>query len=396
MIFGIDAIEQSGKYGMPRKHMEIFEQVAQRLNTIIGVRPVSIYAHYFLEHAYPTKPFCAYPTKPFCVKNKTSKKWVTAGLINIVPPQTWTEEEKSKYLSSLKKAFASDKNLKPMRLSLTKERIEELKQFFPDEFNIQEIKTGKGPNYYIFWDKEQKKILGKAIEHQHNHFKIFDQHARPTYVLARKVKMKNGQSRKIPITADYDLLVVCPPYKDFDPGKLDKSPFRTQGIFTHSLQKNLVQIEKANKHPHWPKEDPNLGNVSPRLVDTLNVINESIQSTDLKRSLSQEKLDLATVHHNAEFWNPSPGEWEQQFPCLTAIPPGLHLFPSHPNAHSILVENEDELKQIRQLVIEKGYYWPTHAKFVDQLKPFSEKVVNIISSMVEAVVESKINPNYQA
>jgi hypothetical protein len=75
MKTGQSSIESS-QYGMPALHMEALRKSAEEIGPI-GIRPVSKFAHTYLEQGHPTKPFH--------VKTKSANTGLVAGLIATDP-----------------------------------------------------------------------------------------------------------------------------------------------------------------------------------------------------------------------------------------------------------------------------------------------------------------------
>jgi hypothetical protein len=161
------------------------------------------------------------------------------------------------------------------------------------------------------------------------------------------------------MTADYYLLVVCPTYKDFQPGSLDRTPLRTQG----SASNIFKSIQKSQSEEYQgPKEDALGGNWCDRTKKIAKQINDAIAEYDERR----QGTNLQTVHHNNEFHNPFADELQNNMPCLVILPNEIDLGSISPDAGRsaiILIEKPEELIACRELLRKTGYYWPSHARY---------------------------------
>ena len=238
MKIGLERVAGDKRYGMPMKHMEALILAAQGTNTAIGVRPVSPYAKYFIEQGYPTKSFV--------IKNKSANLGIAAGLIPISPKYGRDPPEKyADHDSKIVKAKHADVELQEVPLTLSKKRLSDVIEFFPDNLATTPLMRPDPGNpeatpivvgYEISWEKGKEKITVRAMANDSEGYDIKDEDGMPLYVLG-----KGGK----PITADYDLLVTCPHYQELDPGKSDKTPFNTQGRGPRDSKLNIMKVMEA-------------------------------------------------------------------------------------------------------------------------------------------------------
>lgn len=388
MKIGIDAVAEDPRFGMPRAHIEAFAQVAKEENTAIGVRPVSPYARSFLE--------AGYPTKPFVVKSKSAKIGIAAGLIVMNPrySQVPTAEFK-KHHDQLKKAFEQDHDLAEVMLILTREQIEHVRKQFGDAIKV--IPKENTDGFDIEWQKEGKTIHFSAIRRPgYDDYFFLDDDQVPLTVLGKRMQDADGHAVVKPMTADYDLLVLCPSYKSLDMGGKDKTPFWTQGPPSKMRQ----ELQRSGSGDSiGPKEDPRGGNWSQRTREMTYKINLKISEGDERR----RGENIETVHHNNEFHNPFPDDLKNNLPCLLLLPVEIDVLPNAGRgANIILAETEQDLREIRRKLHEKGYYWPTHAKYrkdgsFDMLQSSAAPAISSMlmrrTSSVNLEASAKIEPS---
>ena len=462
MKIGLDRVAGDKRYGMPLEHMVALILAAQGTNTAIGVRPVSPYAKYFIEQGYPTKSFV--------IKNKSANLGIAAGLIPISPK--YGRDPPKKYAdhdTKIVKAKHADVELQEVPLTLSKKRLGDLIQFFPDNFATTPLMRPDPGNpaatpivvgYEISWEKGEEKITVRAMANDSEGYDIEDEDGMPLYVLG-----KGGK----PITADYDLLVTCPHYHELDPGKADKMPFNTQGRGPRDSELNIIKVMEAEAGTSsigmkrevraesftlsktrldellrgfpdrmvraepieggydlsWteagetvhvlalaneteteyiladqerkplsessimtPKEDPKMGNVSPRTMTLIDTINTKIN----------RGIGLETVHHNAEFYNPFADDLENHIPALFVFPKAMDLSRvpglsdggapgSLSHVDVVLIESVKEMFAIRNYMKEEGYSWSSHAKYVGHLPAFSPEAKVASEDAIKYAIE---------
>ena len=370
MKIGLERVKDDSRYGMPERHIKGLIKASESSNMPIGIRPVSRYAKYFLTEGNPTKPFS--------VKNKSANTGIAAGLIPIAPeygrslPKDYGRHEKM-----LQHAYESDSTLKPIELTLSKQRLDELQAFFPDDMTFSDLSDGR-TGYALSWKKNDETLSAYAIaDASGENFSIVNATGDPILVLGKEI---DGVVK--PITADYDLLVVCPSYETFDPGHSDKSPFRTQGIRASDSKINQAIVMDSERSDVGPHESATMGNVSPRLESVIETINRTIAKEDPLR----RDPDTKTVHHNAELSNPFADDLTNNVPSLFVFPKAMNLSliselaAHHPGeslqeVHVVLIESVKDMQLIRRHLQEQGYYWSSHAKYTNTLAPFKVEAV---------------------
>lgn len=344
---GLKNIRKDGRFGMRESDMKAIQRVADKSNNVIGISRVNKAALSLLEEGD-----CL--TKHFVIKNKTAESGFVAGFIPENPE--YADVNESEYLDyqiQLKNALRDDQGLSFIPCELSHNRILELQSLFGESIKLQF--SADENECAISFEKQGKTISAIAKKNTDNEkYTISDMNGNIIRVLGKQIT--NQQNEKIikPITADYDLLVICPAQKDLDLGGKDKTPFATTGQLRY-----IQAIIKASALPFYlgPKEDERMGNVSRRDREMINELNsEIIKSGGIK-----------AFHHNEEFHNPFADEINQHLPCVIFLPKqmqsntGLSMFSADPDQSSmIMVETTQELHEVMEMVNQK-YHWPRHA-----------------------------------
>ena len=324
MKVGMPNIDSS-QYGMPILHMEALQRSAEQIGPI-GIRPVSKFALTFIQEGSPTKPFS--------VKNKSANSGPPAGLIAVDPQfarapelnvreRALSFEERRaliatkqevfdlNYRKQIKDAYEKDMlrdseaALKGIDLKIKYTRIEELIKL-DKSMKVEELEDSPY-KYKITWGDIANPKTAFAKVDSDNSLSIFDSKNQPIQILGRSMIGGDRAVVEKGITADYDLLVVCPSHKDFEPGGKDKTPFRTQGLTQEAADTNKATVLLAAKRQaksgpadNEPAESKSGGNWSERIKEAVDLINANISRFDPLRN----GPEAATVHHNAEFNNP--------------------------------------------------------------------------------------------
>ncbi|MDX2346351.1 MAG: anthrax toxin-like adenylyl cyclase domain-containing protein [Legionella sp.] len=382
MKIGIEGIKASHQYGMPVHHMRALSHVAEKANTGIAVRPVSLFSAYFIR--------IGCPSKPFNLKNKTTRFGVCAGLVPMNPLfNDVPVADEEKYKTKAEQFIEDNEDYEAVELYLSEERIKELEQFFlGTSFSIDESSN----NYIICWDKDDIYVEIHAIyNRENNDFKILDSHMNPVWVIGLKGK---------PLTSDYDLLVVCPSYRavNFSPTQ-DKTPFGTSGLSRSASIRNQEEIQTSFSVDYsGPKEIPDFGNGSARVISIVDKLNQRISKIDPLR----DEIDLKMFHHNEEFHNPfADKKLENHFPALIALPVSMNLSvldelclhhkkTDLEHVSILLLETVDELNLIRDFLRDQGegYYWPFHVRYRREMSLFRAEAHDATANAVNSLKKS--------
>ena len=455
MKIGIKDIISSKKYGMPAEHIAALQKVAATQDTPIAVRPVSPLAEYYLQQGCATKGYSiktktsdrgvtagliplapqfgralfsecanqeqrslllnslnvssphsitkaqlhqllANPKTKFLYHKETDVELIgeNKGEENISLHAKWNDTtqlfdllatEDAQYLSSLEKNIKEHSLLSAEALTLTEKRLSELSLLLGTQLHITACDRNK--NYLLSWKRGGELVRAYALwDEEKSIYHIKDEHKKPVLVLAKNV---NGTVRYV--TTDYDLLVICPHYKSFEPGGTDKTPFRTQGT---DAAKNRLEVTKSLKEGYTgPREDEHRGNISYRTMKTIEAINKEIGLIDVKRS----SLGLETVHHNAEIHNPFAADLTKSIPALMVFPRPMNLtslaqdlgeanISALEDVSEVLIETTEELTMLREFLYIQGYHWPAHARYNNYIAPFRRESV---SASQEAILKTQ-------
>jgi hypothetical protein len=378
MKIGLAEIASAESYGMPEAHMMALQETARETNTSIGIRPVSRFAKTFLQEGCPTKSFA--------IKNKSANLGIAAGLIPISAKHGRVIADDKKHGKMLENAYHADPSLQEVALHLKAERIGELKHFFGDKLSVEAMPEPHDGAYVLEWMRGDETIKAYAMPDADGlGFNILDADLNPLLVLGKKI----NEHEVKPITADYDLLVVCPSYQAVDFQRDDKSPFRTQGSETKSIDAVMASTRDDYE---GPKESPSMGNISPRTASLTQVINRNIAKIDSNRT----ELGLEVVHHNAEFANPFADDLRNNVPSLLVLPRPFDLSSLSGLAGraadtdltavtSVLIETAEEMSLMRDCLRDAGYYWPAHAKYTKDLPAFRGEAVDATRKVIESM-----------
>lgn len=157
---------------------------------------------------------------------------------------------------------------------------------------------------------------------------------------------------------------------------IEKRPFRTQGDVKENQEKIIEEYVKSKKEGEayaGPKEHELQGNVNLRTQSAISVINTCIANLDSTR----EGVGLNTVHHNDETHNPYADSLKDNMPILLFLPEDIRLgLQGELKNEPLLIQSVDDLKYIRERLQESGFYWPTHARFKEELPAFKNASIS--------------------
>ena len=330
-------------------HRQAIKQVAIAHNIVIAIRPVNKFAAFFIQEGYPSKPYD--------VKIKSTDIGMLAGLLVANPRYSQTpQNEFTHYSNLLNDSLKKNPDLKLIPCVLPEKRFHELKKYFANDLQIQALDHQNA--FKITWKKEDEIIEAIAKKNEDNSdYTLFDEQGQAIQVLGKKIIDSENQEIIKPLTSDYDLLVICPPYDEFNPHGKDKTPFSTKA----SLYPIQAKIRASVSLFYLGvKEDPKGGNWSRRTQEIVAEINKKISEVDVKR----RGRNLEMVHHNTEFDNPSASN--KILPCIIFLPREMNLpfLPKSNNPSLILsIESPSALKKMFEALHQNKYYWSEHPKF---------------------------------
>jgi len=330
MRVGIEEIANSNVIGIPTNHINTLLNTANKTNYILSFRSVNPLAHSFLE--------AGFPTKPLHVKNKTCLNGPAAGLIPVEPlygrPQSLSEFET--YQLQITDAKKHDPSLVEGELVISRSRIKELK--YLNRHQMLLIEDSHNKRFIFAWNKNADVIISYATWNEvDNLYRITDDDGQAIMVLGRMI---NHQF--LPITSDYDLLMIGFKSEEWDP-KLDQHT-------THlEISDNDESCERTKKMI-W-------------------LINHDIYENDSTRKYNTTPI----VHHDQQAHNPCRGSVNDDFPCLFILPKsisgalvldGRKINLADSNNKILLIENINELSQLYKIVTnqQNNYYLPIQTR----------------------------------
>ncbi len=328
--------------GMSPSHQQAIQNIADKYNYVIGICPTNEKAWFWINEYH-----C--PGKPSSVKGINSgEKDFAAGLFLINPDLRGdiSHEGYAEYRNRIMTALNTDRDLKAIPCALPEKRLHELTDILGDQLHLEFSADKQQCNITIKNEIKTIQVTGQQNS-ETQEYTIYDQHGELVEVIGMEVINAKGVEMLKPVTSDYDLLVVCPAYEELDLGGKDKTPFSTQGQLQH-----IHAIIKASTSPFYlcPKEDPQLGNVSTRMREVIQLLNAEIAKLDHNRN----GINLEMFRHNAAYYNPFAAEPDKLIPCEIFIPA------PQPQSKVLLAQSFAELRAIIKLIAEK-YYWPSHS-----------------------------------
>lgn len=362
----VDPTEILAETGLLSSHWPAILGVSKKTDTIIAFRPVEWPATQLIEEGYPTKNFH--------IKGKSSNWGPMAGFIPVNQQLSKLEGEGSriaKFNASVASCLAEG-HATSGPLAVSRERLQFLekravleKQSRHDgKVTIVSIGPGSGKPHEFEGDPHQRKYW---ISHS----------AEPLQVLCDP---KSG----LPLTADYDLLLVAPsgvqygsplgpeyelgsrtvarampgghynadrlPVGDVSPqilqSRLGSGPYARRNSMAPDARATL---EKLTQDPRlfFSEEDPDLGNASPRVVALIELLNEAMRKVQ-RPDLPYQRV----VHHNMDASSPATDP-AANYPATVFLPRPLGNLPE-----MVLVRDEFALGYVIQLAKDEGYQIP--------------------------------------
>jgi len=331
--------------GIVTSHLAPLQGIAVITNSIIGVRPVETVATGLIE--------AGHPTKDFHIKGKSANWGPQAGFICTDQALSKLEQFAEKTPAKVAKAneqiqaCIQEGHAVATPLKLSGPRIDELLKLGqitqlaahgPDG-TLQLSACGPSQQSYTFeGHRTSPSSDSYLITHQ----------GKPLEVLAK-------QSEGKPLTADYDLHMIAPHISDFGPQ--DKLPvpdvahrvFRDRVERYKQVPKELRADFESAAH-FYQKEDPHLGNATPRIEQMIELINQTLIGEGER-----------VVHHNADSGSPAT-EVADNYPATFFLPAKLGRF----NEISIIRDSR-EMAELIKTAKDSGYHVP--------LNPLWEKEV---------------------
>lgn len=346
--------------GIVKAHLEKLQQLALEKNCVIAIRPVDEMATQLIE--------LGHPTKGFHIKGKSASWGPQAGLICVDQSLsklagTTDEAQKkiSKFTAQVKDCMRDRGRGKSpyavkVPLLLSQERLKELiaKEIISYDEGKGKITAQKpGDKDYTF-DVTQK---GESYAITYEKIKGNHGNDKTVYVLA-------PHEGSLPFTADYDLLFIAPSFEQF--GETDKPPITmfSYNQFkqkTHSLPLSNQKTELLKLYPNadhfYAKENPEIGNASPRIKEIIGDINKKLGCHEGKE----------VVHHNADSSSPA-SDYSTNYPATIFLPKAIGEF-----KEINIINNDTELAKIIQTLKDNNFYVPINPLWEEKLLPIKSR-----------------------
>lgn len=360
----IDSMDQLVKQvsetsGLVSAHLAPLQSIAQAQNCIIGVRPVDRLATDLIA--------AGYPTKGFHIKGKSASWGAQAGFIctdqRFSKLENKSKDQINKYNRLVEKCIA-EKHAKSVPLAVTYDRLKTLCQLKAIDSLSLENRTGIIEFTAMAPSRRVYQFVAKwNVEHQ-RYFIFY--HEKQLQVLA-------PQQSTLPLTADYDLLLLGPCMEDFGA----KDNVRVQDVAHEVFLRRFSQYRRTStdsalfqyyKDPQnfYKNEDKDIGNASVRVREMLALINQALVGDGEK-----------VVHHSIDAANPV-SEFETNFPATFALPRKIGRFDV-----LCMINTKEELVELIRVAKDEGYHIKTNPLWRKQLpqmrRPSFEQAKRIFS-----------------
>lgn len=331
--------------GILPSHLAPLQKIAVATNSIIVIRPV--------ESAATGLIAAGHPTKDFHIKGKSANWGPQAGLIctnqAFSKLEQVAEETPDKVATANKQiqACIRDGHAIATPLTLSGRRLDELvklgqiTQLTPQGPNDTLHLSARGPS------EQWYEFEGHRTSPSSDNYLISHQ-GEPLEVLA---KQPGGK----PLTADYDLHMVAPHLSDFGPQDKLPVPDVAHSVFRDRINRykqvpKELRADFENAARFYQKEDPHLGNATPRIEQMIELINQKLVG-------GGERV----VHHNADSGSPAT-DVAANYPATFFLPAKLGRFDVIG-----IIANSREMAELINTAKDSGYHVP--------LNPLWEKEV---------------------
>lgn len=333
------------KTGIVSSHLIPLHKIALATNSIIGVRPVETVATGLIE--------AGHPTKDFHIKGKSANWGPQAGLI--CTDQAFSKLEKFKSDAPGKVSRANeqiqecinDGHAVAIPLKLSRGRLDELMklgkitQLASNEHEGTLRFRAKGPSQQLY------AFEGKRTSPLEDNY-LITHDGKAVEVLAKKA---DGKA----LTADYDLHMVAPHLSDFGPQDVIPVPDIAHSVFKgridryrqHQPDAKAFQVPQALRADYesaahfYQKEDPDLGNATPRIRQMIELINHRLVGNGER-----------VVHHNADSGSPA-AEVAANYPATFFLPTKLGRFDE-----ISIINDGKEMAELIKTAKDSGYHVP--------------------------------------
>jgi len=394
--------------GMPDTHLQRIQRVAQERQEIIINRPVSIWAKSLIECGQ-------YPTKGFHVKGKSSDWGPHAGFI--AADQRFskvTDSSKAKGLQAQVDETIGHHDVVKMPLEITPARLKELVDRGGVEHVTDSHQLGDQRKFMTATRRldgatilfcAEKVGAGDDVKYRISTVERVPVGTSPR--LAARMDEKAMILRPFQVlgtskgamTADYDLLAICPKMNDrmMDP---DVSPRvfedRMQSYKDpnrrHPLAKAADKAAGGSRgtdasierlRASMPQEDPHLGNITGRIRACKDSINHG---------LGRSEKGMEMVHHNADSGSLAtdlPGDFKDGYGMTVFQPFDLNVpGVGHIASGTYFIESIPVLREYYSFVRQAGHAAPRNPLW--KMPTAIDKLVNEDGENIRAKLEAKL------
>lgn len=359
--------------GIAFEHLVPFQRYATESNCVIGVRAVDPLATGLISGGHPTKNFL--------IKGKSASWGPQAGLICADQRFSKLEDRDPKDIEKYNKQVRQCLDAGHARvgpLIVGRERLEEIREHFfqnaaksgnEPALRLSEASVNgdieiraRAPSgeYYLFHGKQVDERAYR-IEHQGQPLEVLKGAPLDVRLLA------NGPERchqppppnELPLTADYDLLMIGPSLAQLDERDNLRLPDVSHGKFMQrfnhyspSAQERMLRetaIDLRNPAQFYAAEDKLVGNASQRIKQMIPEINNAL--------VGREGQWL--VHHNADSGSPATDP-AANYPATFFLPQRIGRFDE-----ICVIENNQELAELVQQAKDGGYHMPINPLWDD-------------------------------
>jgi hypothetical protein len=343
----VDALIETLRHrtGIVHGHLALLQDVAQRHDTVIGIRPVDANATDLIA--------AGYPTKGFHIKGKSANWGPQAGLICVEQRYSKLEnnEEKVFKFTARTHECMADGHASAVALTVSAARLDKLlhgglidTRSLPDVRGVVTLHA-RGPSGRIY---EFKGTPG----HHANELHYAITHAGEAIeVLAPEIGAN-------PFTADYDLLVVGPHLSDLGPSDNLPIPDIAHSVFRERVghyrvqPSNLGLLQQYSSEQSFYEGEPrDIGNASSRIRDMIEVINQALVENGER-----------VVHHNADSGNPGSCPADN-YPATFFLPRKMGHF-----GEVCIIDNAQELAELISESKDNGYHIPLNPLWESNVK----------------------------
>ncbi|WP_235845333.1 CyaA/EF/ExoY family adenylyl cyclase toxin [Morganella psychrotolerans] len=324
--------------GLAEEHLLPLQKLAEKEQLVISFRPVEQVATGLIS--------AGYPTKDFSIKGKSSNWGPMAGFIpvdqfysKLCGQKHKTEIMNKKVAECIEQGHAGAQHLR-----LSESRINEL------------VVTGLLIRHQP--DAQGNMMLDAVSPHGHHHpFTARPEPDGQFLIYSTKKEMPimvlSAPDINMPLTADYDLMIVAPRTEDFGGQDIAHNPDVSADAFAKKRPYLLSRGSSAEiiRRELLEREDPRFGNSTPRITALIPKINEALNRTK----------GTEVVHHSMDATNPG-SDMSTNFPVTFFLPEPVAGLPS-----ILLAQDTEGLRFIIHTLECNGFMVPHNPLWSDDV-----------------------------